>query len=196
MSWHMDSTVLILESSRLWLRRHHTSDAPEERRPPHPPPLLLTRRGTPWGRRRWPRPGTRTGSSGQSRRWSTSPAWPGTGTEGVSRNLAPRGGSAGSGGGSLTSTVSSSAWILGSVRTSSSSSTLDSDTDTLRRCEFPILCVSAATRRFRARRREGRGKRGAEPHLSRSRSQPRGASWGAWSSLTPSPASLVLWSLI
>lgn len=36
----------------------------------------------------------------------------------------------------------------------------------------------------------------ARPHLSRSRSQPRAASWGAWSSRTPSRVSLVLWSLI
>lgn len=42
----------------------------------------------------------------------------------------------------LTSTVSSRAWIFGSVSTSSSSRTLDSDTDTFRRWEFPILCVS------------------------------------------------------
>lgn len=49
----------------------------------------------------------------------------------------------------LTSTVSSSAWIFGSVSTSSSRRTLDSDTDTLRRCEFPILCVSTATRSVR-----------------------------------------------
>jgi len=33
----------------------------------------------------------------------------------------------------LTSTVSSRAWILGSVKTSSSSRTLDSDTETFRR---------------------------------------------------------------
>lgn len=45
----------------------------------------------------------------------------------------------------LTSTVRSRAWIFGSVSTSSSSRTLDSDTETLRRWEFPILCVSAIT---------------------------------------------------
>lgn len=50
----------------------------------------------------------------------------------------------------LTRTVSSSAWILGSVRTSSSRRTFDSETETFRRCGCccgDILWVSARQKR-------------------------------------------------
>lgn len=52
-------------------------------------------------------------------------------------------GSGRSGVSGLTRTVSSRAWILGSVRTSSSSSTLDSDTDTFLRVWWEILWVDS-----------------------------------------------------
>lgn len=149
-SWHMDNTVLILESSRLWLRRHRHGK------------IKASKQG---------HAGTRRGGGGATHTtgntlgkttlasarysyrilWSKSSveyltcvAWD-RDTDAVNQSLKPK--APPSGRSFLTSTVSSSAWIFGSVRTSSSSRTLDSDTDTLRRCEFPILCVSTATQR-------------------------------------------------